>query len=134
MFCGCCADAVIVLPAGGPHSIASNARGNLRSSFLDQFILATGIDCCASSFITMSSLASAYGDASTRIAITKPLFAWDCLDDGLNLKTIEQFLRNVPDAALPAFVTPAVLDVLVDRFNIAPVGTPQADIEAMLPA
>lgn len=35
-----------------------------------------------------------------RIAITKPLFAWDCLDDSPNLKTIRQFLRSVPDAKL----------------------------------
>ena len=35
-----------------------------------------------------------------RIAITKPLFAWDCLDDSPNLKTIQQFLRSVPDGKL----------------------------------
>lgn len=37
-----------------------------------------------------------------RIAITKPLFAWDCLDDSLNIKAIKQFLRTVPDAKLLA--------------------------------
>jgi hypothetical protein len=37
-----------------------------------------------------------------RIAVTKPLFAWDCLDDSPNLKTIKQFLRTVPDAKLLA--------------------------------
>ena len=37
-----------------------------------------------------------------RIAMTKPIFAWDCLDDSPNLKTIEQFLRSVPDARLLA--------------------------------
>ncbi len=34
--------------------------------------------------------------------------------------------------SLPAFVTPAVLGVLVEKFNIAPVTTPQEDIKAIL--
>lgn len=34
--------------------------------------------------------------------------------------------------SLPAFVTPAVLNVLVEKFNIAPVSTPEADLKAIL--
>jgi hydroxylamine reductase len=34
--------------------------------------------------------------------------------------------------SLPAFVTPAVLDVLVDKFDVAPIGDPERDIEAIL--
>jgi hydroxylamine reductase len=34
--------------------------------------------------------------------------------------------------ALPAFVTPAVLSVLVEKFNIAPITTPEADLAAIL--
>ncbi|MBT3198797.1 MAG: hydroxylamine reductase [Phycisphaerales bacterium] len=34
--------------------------------------------------------------------------------------------------SLPAFVTPAVLNVLVENFNIAPVSTPQEDLAAIL--
>ncbi|OGV39051.1 MAG: hydroxylamine reductase [Lentisphaerae bacterium GWF2_49_21] len=34
--------------------------------------------------------------------------------------------------SLPAFVTPAVLDVLVKNFNIMPVTTPEADLKAIL--
>ncbi len=33
---------------------------------------------------------------------------------------------------LPAFVTPPVLDLLVEKFNIAPITTPEADLKAML--
>lgn len=33
---------------------------------------------------------------------------------------------------LPAFVTPAVLDVLVKNFNIMPISTPEADLKAIL--
>ncbi len=34
--------------------------------------------------------------------------------------------------SLPAFLTPDVLGVLVDKFNIKPIGSPEADIEACL--
>jgi hydroxylamine reductase len=34
--------------------------------------------------------------------------------------------------SLPAFVTPAVLSVLVDKFGIAPITTPEADLAAIL--
>ena len=33
---------------------------------------------------------------------------------------------------LPAFITPPVLDLLVEKFNIAPITTPEADLKAML--
>lgn len=34
--------------------------------------------------------------------------------------------------SLPAFVTPAVLNVLVEKFNIKPITTPQEDLKAIL--
>lgn len=34
--------------------------------------------------------------------------------------------------SLPAFVTPAVLDVLVEKFQIKPIDTPEADLQAIL--
>ena len=37
-----------------------------------------------------------------RIATTKPLFAWDCLDDSPSLKTIREFLAAIPDEKLLA--------------------------------
>ena len=36
--------------------------------------------------------------------------------------------------SLPAFITPAVLKVLVDNYNIAPISTPEKDLEAILGA
>jgi hypothetical protein len=35
-----------------------------------------------------------------RIAVTKPLFAWDCLDDSPDLQTVGDFLHALPDARL----------------------------------
>ena len=34
------------------------------------------------------------------IAVTKPLFAWDCLEDNPSLATVKKFLESVPDAKL----------------------------------
>jgi hydroxylamine reductase len=34
--------------------------------------------------------------------------------------------------SLPAFVTPNVLDVLVEKFNIMPVNAPAEDLQAIL--
>jgi len=38
------------------------------------------------------------------IAVTKPLFAWDCLQDSPSLATIKQFLASVPDDRLLAML------------------------------
>jgi hypothetical protein len=35
-----------------------------------------------------------------RIAITKPLFAWDSLEDSPSLSTIQQLLATLPDGRL----------------------------------
>lgn len=34
--------------------------------------------------------------------------------------------------SLPAFITPAVLNILVEKFNIMPISTPEADLKAIL--
>ena len=34
------------------------------------------------------------------VAMTKPLFAWDCLEDSPSLGTIKKFLASIPDAKL----------------------------------
>ena len=36
--------------------------------------------------------------------------------------------------SLPAFVTPAVLDVLVNQFGVRPLGKPEEDLKVMLGA
>ena len=35
-----------------------------------------------------------------KVHVSKPLFAWECLQDSPSLKTIRLFLESVPDAAL----------------------------------
>ena len=44
-----------------------------------------------------------------------------------------QGIKNIRlGPSLPAFVTPPVLSVLVDKFQIAPITTPEADLAAIL--
>ena len=40
--------------------------------------------------------------------------------------------EHPPGPSLPAFVTPPVLQVLVEKFNIAPITTPEKDLAAIL--
>ena len=35
-----------------------------------------------------------------RVAISKPLFAWDCLEDNPSLASVKKFLESIPDAKL----------------------------------
>ena len=41
-------------------------------------------------------------DVPMRIAATKPLFAWDALEDSPSLRTVREFLESLPDAKPPA--------------------------------
>jgi hydroxylamine reductase len=42
-------------------------------------------------------------------------------------------MRNIRlGPTLPAFVSPAVLNVLVDKFNLMPIKTAEADLQAIL--
>jgi hypothetical protein len=43
---------------------------------------------------------SSKGAPPVQIAITKPLFAWDCLEDSPSLATVRRFLESVPDQKL----------------------------------
>ncbi|MGK2940100.1 MAG: hydroxylamine reductase, partial [Immundisolibacter sp.] len=44
-------------------------------------------------------------------------------------------VRNIRlGPSMPAFLSPAVVQVLVDTFGLTPIGEPQADLEAMLTA
>jgi hypothetical protein len=44
--------------------------------------------------------ATRFKEVTVRIAITKPLFAWDCLQDSPSLAAVKAFLASVPDARL----------------------------------
>lgn len=46
------------------------------------------------------NLTQMQGGCPVYVAMTKPLFAWDCLQDSPTLATIRQFLRSIPDAKL----------------------------------
>jgi len=49
-------------------------------------------------------------------------------------KEADEIYAFIIGPSLPAFVTPAALDVLVEKFNIMPIGTVEGDMKAMLGA
>ena len=68
-----------------------------------------------------------------RIAATKPLFAWDALEDSPGLRTVREFLEGLPDAKLLA-----ALDRWRDRgrddYPVRVLGTPVTSCECRIPS
>lgn len=76
--------------------------GNYFLPFFDQSRGCTGIGCVVE--LGLPEIAAKDSakpkDRQMRIQATKPLFAWDCLEDGPTLKTIRQLLDIIPDQGL----------------------------------
>jgi len=52
---------------------------------------------------------------------------------GILLSLLYLGIRNIRiGPSLPAFITPSVLQILVDKFNIMPISTPEEDLKAIL--
>jgi hypothetical protein len=52
---------------------------------------------CSALYIRASRLSK---EVSVYVAMSKPLFAWDCLQDSPSLGVIKQFLASIPDGRL----------------------------------
>lgn len=70
--------------------------------FFDHVWGCTGIGCVVEWGLFAITAKDPTGpkDRELRIQATKPLFAWDCLEDGPTLKTIRQLLQVIPDQGL----------------------------------
>ncbi len=68
-----------------------------------------------------------------KVQLTKPLFAWDCLEDSPSLKTVRQFLEAIPEVSLAYQVTspkagdgetlPSLLEQAQDNLPEKPIQT-----------
>jgi hypothetical protein len=65
---------------------------------------------------------SVHGGTRRQIHVTKPPFAWDCLEDSPSLATIRKLLEAVPDAKLLQWLR-RHRGKGRDAFNIAPTMT-----------
>jgi hydroxylamine reductase len=79
------------------------------------------------------ALANAFGTDVNSLPLSLILSWYEQKAVCILLTLLHLGIRNIRiGPSLPAFVTPAVLQVLVDNFNIMPISTPQADLKAIL--
>jgi len=79
------------------------------------------------------ALANAFGTDVNSLPLSLVLSWYEQKAVCILLTLLHLGIRNIRiGPSLPAFVTPAVLQVLVDNFNIMPISTPEADLKAIL--
>ncbi len=80
-----------------------------------------------------SALADAFGCEVNQLPLSLVLSWYEQKAVAILLSLLYLGIKNIRlGPSLPAFVTPAVLKVLVEKFNIAPITTPAADLKAIL--
>jgi len=80
-----------------------------------------------------AALAGAFGCGVNDLPLSLILSWYEQKAVAILLTLLHLGIRNIRlGPSLPAFVTPAVLDVLVDKFGIAPIATPEEDLQAVL--
>ena len=79
------------------------------------------------------ALAGAFGCGVNDLPLSMILSWYEQKAVAILLTLLNLGIQNIRiGPTLPAFISPAVLGVLVDKFNIAPVTTPEADLKAIL--
>jgi hydroxylamine reductase len=79
------------------------------------------------------ALAGAFGVGVNDLPLSMVLSWYEQKAVVILLSLLYLGIRNIRlGPSLPAFVTPAMLDILVKNFNIMPITTPQADLKAIL--
>ena len=79
------------------------------------------------------ALANAFGCGVNELPLSMVLSWYEQKAVAILLTLLHLGIKNIRlGPSLPAFVTPSVLNVLVEKFNIAPITTPEADLQAIL--
>ena len=79
------------------------------------------------------ALAGAFGCEVNQLPLSMVLSWYEQKAVAILLTLLHLGIKNIRlGPTLPAFVTPAVLSVLVEKFGIAPITTPEADLAAIL--
>jgi hydroxylamine reductase len=80
-----------------------------------------------------SALAGAFGVGVNDLPLSLILSWYEQKAVCILLTLLHLGIKNIRlGPSLPAFVTPAVLQVLVDNFNISPITTPESDLQTIL--
>lgn len=86
-----------------------------------------------SALVVAQALADAFGTDVNGLPLSLVLSWYEQKAVVILLSLLHLGIKNIRlGPSLPAFVTPPVLQVLVDNFNIAPITTPEQDLAAML--
>ena len=87
----------------------------------------------AYSAIRGQALAEAFGCGVNHLPLTLVLSWYEQKAVCILLTLLSLGIRNIYiGPSLPAFISPNVLKVLVDKFGITPISTPEADLKKML--
>ena len=79
------------------------------------------------------ALAEAFGCEVNQLPLSMVLSWYEQKAVAILLTLLHLGIKNIRlGPSLPAFVTPSVLSVLVEKFGIAPITTPEADLAAIL--
>jgi hydroxylamine reductase len=79
------------------------------------------------------ALSKAFGCGVNDLPLSLVLSWYEQKAVAILLTLLHLGIRNIRlGPTLPAFVTPAVLNVLVEKFNLMPIQTPEADLKAIL--
>ena len=86
-----------------------------------------------SAIVIASALADAFGTDVNGLPLSLVLSWYEQKAVCILLTLLHLGIKNIRlGPSLPAFVTPAALEVLADTFNIAPISTPHEDLRAIL--
>lgn len=86
-----------------------------------------------SAIVVASALAEAFNCSVNELPLTMILSWYEQKAVCILLTLLSLGIQNIKlGPSLPAFVTPNVLNVLVEKFNIAPISTPDEDLAAAL--
>jgi hydroxylamine reductase len=79
------------------------------------------------------ALANAFGCGVNDLPLSMVLSWYEQKAVAILLTLLYLGIKNIKlGPSLPAFITPNVLNILVDKYNIAPISTPDADLKAIL--
>jgi len=86
-----------------------------------------------SAIVVASELAKAFGCGVNELPLSLVLSWYEQKAVAILLTLLHLGLKNIRlGPSLPAFVTPTVLNVLVENFNVMPITTPEQDLAAIL--
>lgn len=86
-----------------------------------------------SAIVIASALADAFECSVNELPLSMILSWYEQKAVAILLTLLNLGIKNIRlGPSLPAFVTPAALNVLIEKFNIMPISTPREDLEAIL--